>query len=146
MTKKLYRSRKEKMIAGVAGGLAEYFDIDPTLIRIIFVVSLFVGGSGILAYIILWIVVPEEPFVFQQPDSSSRANREQQNSTNSQNDYQAAEKMNREKHRNFAGGILIVLGVLFLANNVVPHFRFGDFWPIIIIAIGIGVLLKSNNN
>lgn len=145
MTKKLYRSRKDKMIGGVAGGLAEYFDIDPTLVRIIFVVSLFIGGSGILAYIILWIVVPEEPFVFQQPDSSSSANQEQQNSTGSQNDYHAAEKMNREKHRNFAGGILIVLGVLFLANNVVPHFCFGDFWPIIIIVIGIGILLKSNN-
>ena len=64
MNKKLYRSRKDKMIGGVAGGLGEYFEIDPTLVRIIFVVSLFLGGTGILAYVILWIVVPEEPWTF----------------------------------------------------------------------------------
>jgi len=58
MNKKLYRSRKDKMIGGVAGGLGEYFDIDSTLVRIIFVVSLFLGGTGVLAYIILWIVIP----------------------------------------------------------------------------------------
>ena len=52
------------MIGGVAGGLGEYLDIDSTLVRVIFVVSLFLGGSGVLAYIILWIVVPEEPWVF----------------------------------------------------------------------------------
>ena len=69
--KKLYRSRKDKMLGGVAGGLAEYFDIDPTIVRIIFVVTLFIGGGGFLAYIIMWIVVPEEPFVIVTPDASA---------------------------------------------------------------------------
>lgn len=55
---KLYRSRSQKMIAGVSGGLGEYFDVDPVLIRLLFVVTAFISGVGILAYIVLWIVVP----------------------------------------------------------------------------------------
>lgn len=61
MTKKLYRSRDERMIWGVCGGLAKYFDVDPTLVRVLWVLLLFLGGWGILAYIILAIVVPLEP-------------------------------------------------------------------------------------
>jgi phage shock protein C len=59
--KRLYRSRKEKMIAGVCGGLADYFDLDPSLVRIIYVlVSIFsVAFPGILVYIVLWIIIPE---------------------------------------------------------------------------------------
>lgn len=59
--KRLRRSRKEKMIAGVCGGLAEYFDLDPTIMRIIYVVVSIVSVAfpGILVYIILWIVMPE---------------------------------------------------------------------------------------
>jgi phage shock protein C len=60
MAKRLQRSRTEKMIAGVCGGLAEYFDIDPTIIRVLWVVITLMGGAGILAYLILWVVVPLE--------------------------------------------------------------------------------------
>ena len=61
-TKKLYRSRTDKMIAGVCGGLGKYFNIDPTLVRLIFVVLLLLGvGSGLLIYIILMVIMPEEP-------------------------------------------------------------------------------------
>ena len=60
MKKRLYRSRSDRMIWGVCGGLAEYFSIDPTIVRIIAVLSLFLNGAGILAYIILAIVVPIE--------------------------------------------------------------------------------------
>jgi len=60
MPSRFYRSRSEKMIAGVSGGLGEYFDVDPVLIRLLFVVTAFISGAGILAYIILWIVVPLE--------------------------------------------------------------------------------------
>src|SRR5215213_9309877 len=55
---RLYRSRSQKMIAGVCGGLGEYFDVDPVLIRLLFVVTAFISGVGILAYLVLWIVVP----------------------------------------------------------------------------------------
>jgi len=62
MTKRLYRSKKDRKIAGVCGGLAEYFDIDPTLVRVIAVILLLPGGlPGLLLYVILWAVVPENP-------------------------------------------------------------------------------------
>lgn len=57
--KKLTRS-KDKKIAGVAAGLADYFDIDPTIVRILFVVVFFAGGASLLAYLIMWIIMPEE--------------------------------------------------------------------------------------
>ena len=58
-SKRLYRSRKNKVLGGVCGGLGEYFDIDPSLIRLIWLLVVFMGGSGVLIYIILWIVLPE---------------------------------------------------------------------------------------
>lgn len=59
-TKKLYRSRVDRKIAGVCGGLGEYFGIDPTLVRLLFVLGLIFVGGTLLAYIILAIVIPEE--------------------------------------------------------------------------------------
>ncbi len=61
MKKRLYRSKKDRMLGGVCGGIAEYFDVDPTLIRLAWVVFTFFGGSGVFAYIIAWIIVPERP-------------------------------------------------------------------------------------
>jgi phage shock protein C len=59
--KRLYRSTTHKVIGGVAGGLGEYLDIDPVLIRIALVAACFFGGVGFLAYIIAWIIIPEQP-------------------------------------------------------------------------------------
>ncbi len=59
--KKLYRSRTDEMIAGVCGGLADYFEIDPTIIRLLFVLLLFAGTGGFWIYVILWIVMPLQP-------------------------------------------------------------------------------------
>jgi len=71
-TKKLYRSRTDKMIAGVCGGLGKYLGIDPTLIRLLFVLVVLMGGAGVLAYLILMIVVPEEPASSEADATSSR--------------------------------------------------------------------------
>ena len=60
-TKRLYRSKSEKMIAGVCGGLAVYFGLDPTIVRLIFLLLLFAPPSGILIYLILWLITPMEP-------------------------------------------------------------------------------------
>jgi phage shock protein C len=60
-TRKLYRSKTNRQLAGVCGGLAEYFNLDATLIRVLFVVLAVLGGSGIILYIALWIIVPREP-------------------------------------------------------------------------------------
>jgi phage shock protein C len=59
--KKLYRSRSQRMLAGVCGGVAEYFGIDPTLVRLAAVALCFAGGAGAVAYVVAWIVVPESP-------------------------------------------------------------------------------------
>lgn len=61
MDKRLYRSRTDRKLWGVCGGLARYFNIDPTLVRILFVASLFVGTLGFWVYIIMAIIVPLEP-------------------------------------------------------------------------------------
>ena len=60
MEKRLTRSTNDRMVAGVAAGLAEYLEIDPVLIRLAFVLLTFAGGPGLLAYLILWLIVPEE--------------------------------------------------------------------------------------
>jgi phage shock protein PspC (stress-responsive transcriptional regulator) len=60
-TRKLYRSRTNRKLAGVCGGLAQYFNTDATLIRVLFVVLALLGGPGLVIYLVLWIVVPEEP-------------------------------------------------------------------------------------
>ena len=59
--KKLYKSNQNKVIAGVCGGIAEYFNIDPTIIRLAWVLFCLVGGSGVLGYIICALVIPSEP-------------------------------------------------------------------------------------
>lgn len=63
--RRLYRSREHRMIGGVCGGLGEYFNIDPTLVRLAFVLGSLAGGPGILLYLIMLIVVPEESLVSQ---------------------------------------------------------------------------------
>jgi phage shock protein C len=59
--KRIYRSRKERMIGGVCGGLGYYLNIDPVLVRLVWVVLFFFAGVGLLAYILSWIIIPEEP-------------------------------------------------------------------------------------
>ena len=60
-TRRLYRSRTDRKLAGVCGGLAQYLNTDPTLIRVLFVVLALLGGPGLVIYLLMWILVPEEP-------------------------------------------------------------------------------------
>jgi phage shock protein C len=60
-SRKLYRSTSNRQLAGVCGGLAEYFNLDPTLIRVLFVILAVLGGSGVILYLALWIIVPKQP-------------------------------------------------------------------------------------
>lgn len=147
MNKKLNRSVKDKVIGGVAGGLAEYFEIDPVIVRVLFVVSLFFHGAGFIAYIVLWIIVPEAPYVFETASNAGTSG-----STSAEPDIKADnpaaayfkslddKKMKRNKN---IGIVLIVLGSIFLADNFIPRIHFGDFWPIILIALGVSLLLNS---
>lgn len=61
MEKRLYRSRVNRKLAGVCGGIAEYFNVDPTIIRLVFVILAICAGCGLLAYLLAWIIVPEQP-------------------------------------------------------------------------------------
>jgi len=133
------------MIAGVAGGLAEYFDIDPTLVRVLFIVGVFLGG-GILAYIILWIVVPEKPLVdFYQGSGETKTEKDTPSGT-AKNFSSNADQIVLENRSNrvvLTGVILICLGLIFLLDNFIPGFDLTDYWPVILIAIGIGIIIKT---
>lgn len=59
--KRLYRSTRDRMFAGVCGGIAEYLDVDPTLVRLVFVALTLMGGPGLIIYIVLMLIVPEDP-------------------------------------------------------------------------------------
>jgi phage shock protein C len=150
--RRLYRSSTDKKIGGVCGGLAEYFDIDPLLIRLLFVVVALIGGGGVLLYIILWIITPERPFTANKPESSSPAEPrpESYERPATPPEPAPAEKpvyppvKTRRSRGNLIGAlVLITLGVLFLADEFIPHLSFGDLWPVILIVIGFGLLANS---
>jgi len=156
MAKKLYRSTLDKMIGGVAGGLAEYFDIDSTLVRVLFIVVVFLGGGGIIAYIILWIVVPQKPYElpkspFTQPppesgSSSNFSDAENKSDSFSMSNGSVAGSMTKSSNKQlWVAIILMVIGSLLLLDNIFPRFDFDHFWPVLLIAIGIGLLLKAKN-
>jgi phage shock protein C len=147
MNKKLNRSVKDKVIGGVAGGLAEYFEIDPVIVRVLFVVSLFFHGAGLIAYIVLWIAVPEAPYVFETASNlgasgttSGAPDIKEDNSAVAY--FKSLDEKKVKRNRNI-GIVLLVLGCIFLADNFIPRIHFGDFWPIILIALGVSLLLNS---
>lgn len=152
MNKRLYRSSNDSMIAGVAGGLAEYFGIDPVIVRIAFVVVTISGGFGILAYILLWIVVPlsrNDRIENDASDSSSgtwksdHANRSQSQSPfrGDANNNNFEEKSG--KFRKFAAVVLILIGSLLLIDNFHNLWIFDNIGPVILIAIGVVLLMNS---
>jgi phage shock protein C len=71
--KRLMRSVTDKKIAGVCGGLAEFFDMDATIIRVLWLLAVFLGGTGVLAYIICWIAMPEAPAGYVSPSGVATA-------------------------------------------------------------------------
>ncbi len=62
-TKRLFRSRKDRIIGGVCGGLGNYLNIDPVLVRVVWAILFFAAGAGFLAYILAWIIIPEEVII-----------------------------------------------------------------------------------
>jgi len=155
--KRLYRSRTDRMIWGVCGGLAKYFDIDPTIIRIIFVVLIFANGLGILAYIILAIVVPLEGSKATEPKGAIKENVAEIKQTATELGQEiratfAGEETKPEeatevsrRRRNFFGIILIVLGILFLMGslNLFAWFKWIYLWPLILVAVGLLIIFSA---
>jgi phage shock protein C len=150
--KRFYRSLTERVFAGVCGGLSEYFLLDVLLIRLVFVILAVAGGGGVLLYMILWIVTPERPanFSYSQNPSAMEDQKNPQSEPPRSPENPApgtppGQGYPEHKFRgNLIGGlVLITLGALFLADQFIPHIRFFDLWPVILIIVGIGLLINS---
>jgi len=134
-----YRLRKGKVIGGVCSGIAEYFDIDPVLLRIGFAVSFFMYGTGFLLYIILLIALPYKDEISEYSHETDDSETEK---SSFENDYYNGS--NRKAKRNLVGGIvLIVMGLIFLAHNYIPEVDFSDLWPLVLVAIGATTIYNS---
>lgn len=141
--KKLYRSRENAMIGGVCAGLAEYFNIDASLVRLAAVILIFPGGLSFWAYIIGWIIIPQKPLRVapqaENPDTDTPA--EAEGAPVSEPTSQT------DKSRYIVGIVLVALGVIFLLNafDVIFWFSFAKLWPIVLIIVGFVVLYKAFN-
>ena len=142
MQKQLYRASEEKsLIGGVCAGIAEYFEIDPTLVRLAFLFIIFAGGAGFLAYIIAWIIIPQKPNQFEKnEEKNEEKNTEENTEENQQKEF--SQKKNGISQEMF-GIILIGIGGIFLVDIWLPHFYWGRFWPMLIIGLGVVILLKN---
>jgi phage shock protein C len=144
--KRLYRSRENRVIAGVCGGLAEYLDVDPVLVRLIAVLLLFVGGGSLIAYILGMIIIPDqskvaaagfEPSSIPKPPGAASVERAGQTGGL------------------IVGSILILLGLTFLLRKM-PFFHqyywwfwnmgWNFLWPSVLIAIGLLIILRAARN
>jgi len=140
----LYRSSGEQMIGGVAQGLAEYLNIDVTLVRILFILMVLVGGGGVVLYVILWIVLPTDERILDNNNKSWNMEENKNQENNQGTPFQPNDPKYKKKDDGslIAGLILITLGVIFLVIRYFPRIDFGDLWPVILIIVGI-VLLRN---
>ncbi|MEW6653178.1 MAG: PspC domain-containing protein [Bacteroidota bacterium] len=146
MKEKLYRSRRSRVIGGVAGGLAQYFNIDPVIVRILFVVLTIMHGMGLVVYIILWIAVPEEPFAQAygiNPEGTVNPDGTEVKFENLNAEGLQAGSKKSGSGRIIAGSILIFIGAVFFFDRFVPSFDFGDLFPFILIIAGIALLMNA---
>ncbi|MFW5705158.1 MAG: PspC domain-containing protein, partial [Nanoarchaeota archaeon] len=123
---KLYRSKEDQYIGGVCGGIAEHFDIDPVWVRLIALLLLFMNGVGFIAYIILWILVPENPY---QNSHNKKATQNKKVIETQEIKKVTKNQEKSEKSSYIIGIILIVIGTLFLLKNFFNLFNPSLFWP-----------------
>jgi len=156
--KRLYRSRKDKIIDGVCGGLGKYFNVDPLLIRIVFVVLAFMGGLGVLLYLVLMIIVPKEPIKGETTEGSEGIKEFTEDIARGV--QHAAEEITREaksfatdikksgwfsERRNMLGVIVILVGFFLLVNQFINlRFAWRYFWPMVVIFIGLYIIFHRS--
>ena len=166
---RLYRSRQDRMLAGVAGGLAESWDADPTVIRVLWaLLVVFTGGVALLVYIVMAFVVPDEDdarrtgafgAVGTAPaadigGASAGAPAAGQGWTAPATDQRAARREARAARRAaepdsglpgaaIAGGILVIIRGFFLARLFLPSIDFDLVWPAVLIAIGVLLVVSA---
>ena len=130
---RLYRSNTDKVIGGVSGGLGDYLGIDVVIVRVLFVLLVLFGGSGVLVYIILWIAIPAQTISYKVNEDKSDieiiSDSEPVSATNKQSNTALG-----------AGVVLIIVGLLFLADRLVPFYNLIDFWPLILIVVGVMII------
>ncbi|MBM2825461.1 MAG: phage shock protein PspC [Dehalococcoidales bacterium] len=145
------------MLCGVCGGLARYFSIDPTIVRLIAVLTIFLGGIGIPAYIILAIVVPLEGSKTAEPRETIQANVEEMKTTATEMGRQFRSGFGQEKEAAgeaprvrqssllVVGVILLLLGVIFLMGsfNIFWWWHWGTLWPLVLVAIGVLIIWNA---
>lgn len=137
----LQRSTTNRIIAGVCGGLGEYFDIDPTIVRVVFVLlSFFSFGFGIFLYLVLALVIPEAG----QPATRTAAAKLQKEIAH---DIKVAPNDSKPSYF-FAIG-LIIFGLILLLDNlsllrpILPYTSVGDLWPLIVVFLGLWLLFRK---
>jgi phage shock protein C len=151
VNRRLYRCRHDQRIAGVASGVAEYFDVDPTVVRVLWVLSVLFWGVGLLLYIAMAIIVPLEPFEVPSgsPDAEGLTGEGAAAATGSSATWHSAPSTHRHASRGpgngslYAGIVFILFGALALIDGYLPGWADnGRFlWPAFVL--GIGVLLVA---
>ncbi|HQH32996.1 MAG TPA: PspC domain-containing protein [Petrotogaceae bacterium] len=150
MSKRLYKSRTEKVIDGVCGGIAEYFGIDPTLVRLLWIASIFAGGAGIILYIIAMIIIPTEPYQQSQNSQAQSGSSYNYNPQTGEKMYDVSSdgKVMRDNDESVSsmvkviiGAVFLLMGMYFIANNFFNlSWFFNVSWKVFIgilfIAIG----------
>lgn len=129
MEKRLYRSRHEKIIGGVCGGVGRYFDIDPTIVRLITVLLFFAKGIGALAYLIAWIIIPAKPYEAEMAESTTPKTHHQPSSS---------------WYKYLPGIILIAIGIFLLLQINFYWFDSGIFWASALIIGGLFLVFHKH--
>lgn len=145
MNRRLYRSPDDRVLAGVAGGMAETYDFDPSLVRIGWALLILVtGGLFLLLYIVMALVVPLRPYgTAPVPGGTSDAS----GAMPRPGPMNAAPDWSYRRHRRNSTGptviglILIIAGVYFLARQYIPAFNWSLIWPLFIIGGGLLLIL-----
>ena len=141
--KRLRRNRKDSMLFGVAGGLAEYFDIDATLMRAIWVVfTIASAGTALIAYIVLAIIMPKEEAASGQSSQAADANGEDLAEDSAEVVPHSHEDGRWTTRQKLLGIGLVALGSIFLLSNLgfFSWWRWDVFWPLILITIGVALI------
>lgn len=147
----LRRSRTDRVIGGVCGGLAEYLALDPLLVRILFIIFGIMTGMGVLAYILLWLLVPAEDAAFATRDEMIRQNVEEIRERAQHLGREAQTSLDKTwqprqnpTHRVlFIGAALIVVGLLVLLKNLGILGWLNRLWPLALIAVGVVILINN---
>jgi phage shock protein PspC (stress-responsive transcriptional regulator) len=143
-SKRLYRSETDRMIAGVCGGLGEYFNLDANVIRLIFVLVTLAGGSGVFVYIILWLVLPSQSYTGTAGHDNVHASVTEIKAA-AHNLGQSLGAGEADAPRNTAGIVLLLIGAFFLLGNfgLFRFISFHDTWPLLLIGLGLIILYKK---